>query len=147
MLGYRKQVAEKISNFTFNLFQISIILLSIAAFGALLFGIKQGLLGYPNMQISGNGSGNYLLKWYQDISGEILPQAWVFSLPLTIYRIAILSWALWIAFAFIKWLRWAWECFSDRGLWRKIDWNKLRNSPWKRYGEGHKKAETKNESR
>jgi len=142
VLGYRKQVAEKLSNFTFNLFQVFIILLSIVAFGSLLFGIKQGLLGYPNMQISGNGSGNYLLKWYQDISGEILPQAWVFSLPLTIYRIAILAWALWIAFAFIKWLRWAWECFSARGLWRKIDWNKLRNRPWKRHGDRQKNAET-----
>ncbi len=127
VLGCRKQVAEKLSNFTFNLFQLVIIVLSIAAFGFLLFGIRQGLLGSPDMQISGNGSGNYQLNWYQDISGEILPQAWIFSLPLTVYRIAILCWALWISFAFVKWLRWAWECYSANGLWRKIDWHKLWN--------------------
>ena len=41
-----------------------------------------------------------------------------------------------------KWFRWEWECFSVSGLWRKIDWNKLRNRPWKKHGDRQKKAET-----
>jgi hypothetical protein len=119
-LGYRKKAPEHLPGLLFNLTQMVLVGLTAAALAALLFGIKQGLLGYPDMQIAGNGSGNYVLNWYQDISGAVLPRAWVLSLPIIIYRILILLWALWLAFAVIAWLRWAWDCFSSGGLWRPL---------------------------
>ena len=33
-------------------------------------------------------------------------------------KLAILAWALWLAFALLKWLRWGWDCFSAGGLWK-----------------------------
>ena len=119
-LGYRKKTPERLSGVLFNGGQIVLVGLTVAALAALLFGIKQGLLGYPDMQIAGNGSGNYVLNWYQDISEAVLPQAWVCSLSIVVYRLMILAWALWLAFAVIKWLRWAWECFSAGGLWQPM---------------------------
>ena len=118
MLGYRKRKSGQLSAAAFNGLQLLVAVLTVAALGALLAGIERGLLGYPDMQVAGNGSGNYVLNWYQDISGTILPRAWVLSVPIMVYRLLILAWALWLAFALINWLRWAWECFSADGLWR-----------------------------
>jgi len=120
-LGYRRKAGERLPLLAFNGTQVVLVVLTGAALAALLSGIKQGLLGYPDMQIAGNGSGNYVLNWYQDISGASLPRAWVVSVPIFVYRLLILAWALWLAFAIIRWLRWAWECFSTGGLWKPFN--------------------------
>ncbi|MFO7749187.1 MAG: hypothetical protein R6V54_03755 [Desulfobacteraceae bacterium] len=50
----------------------------------LFYGIHNGLLGHPDMQIACNGSSSHTLKWYQDITDSTLPQPVVFSLPMTV---------------------------------------------------------------
>ena len=128
MLGYRKRRGGHLSATAFNGLQFLLVVLTVAALVALLAGLERGLLGYPDMQIAGNGSGNYVLNWYQDISGNILPRAWVLSVPIIVYRLLILAWALWLSFALINWLRWAWESFSTGGLWRSLNLRKrIRN--------------------
>jgi hypothetical protein len=42
----------------------------------------------------------------------------VLSVPIVVYRLAMLAWALWIAQAVVGWLRWGWECMNEGGLWR-----------------------------
>ena len=106
----------------FNLAQLGLALLSLVALGLLFLAVQQGLLGLPNMQISGHGSYGNTLLWYQDRSTALLPQAWVLSVPLWVYRLLMLSWALWLAFALLGWLRWGWSCFAYQGLWRPIRW-------------------------
>jgi hypothetical protein len=81
--------------------------------------VAEGLLGQPAMQISGNGSIATHLVWYQDRSADTLPQPWVISVPLWVYRILMLAWALWLANSLLNWLRWGWGCFTADGLWRK----------------------------
>ncbi len=120
-LGLRNKNGKQFSDTTFNFIQIILPALTFLAIVVLFYGIQNGLLGYPDMQITGNGSYDHSLKWYQDISGSILPQPVVFSLPMIVYRVLILAWALWIAFALIKWLRWGWECYSNDGLWRQVE--------------------------
>jgi hypothetical protein len=68
------------------------------------------------------------LKWFADRAGETLPDAWMLSVPLTVYRLLMLAWALWIAFALIAWLRWSWECFSAGGYWRSITLGKPKST-------------------
>ncbi len=63
------------------------------------------ITGWP-MQV-GNMSSAYNLNWYQDRSASTLPQAWVVSVPLMVYRVLMLLWALWLAFSLLKWLTWA----------------------------------------
>jgi hypothetical protein len=72
------------------------------------------------MQITGNGSTAALLRWYHDRAGATLPRTWVVSVPLLVYRLAMLGWALWIAWAVLWWLRWGWVCFSEGGRWRRL---------------------------
>jgi hypothetical protein len=31
----------------------------------------------------------------------------------------MLAWALWLAFAVLRWLKWGWGCYTTHGLWRK----------------------------
>lgn len=120
VLGQRKLRGKDIKGpKTFNLIQIALVVLTMAALGSLFAAIQQGLLGHPNMQIGGNGSMGHYLRWYQDRSGPVLPTAWVITVPLLVYRLGMLLWALWLAVALLKWLRWGWECFSDTVLWRK----------------------------
>jgi hypothetical protein len=30
----------------------------------------------------------------------------------------MLAWALWLSFALLRWLPWAWRSFSNDGFWR-----------------------------
>ncbi len=103
----------------YYLVQVGIGLLSLIALLTLAGVIPQSLLSQPDMQVSGNGSNNYLYRWYQDRVGSELPQALVISLPLWCYRIAMLLWSLWLAFALLRWLRWGWSCFAEGGVWPK----------------------------
>ncbi len=117
-LGMRKTLDTDLSKTKFNLIQVGLGALTFIALSVLFEAIRQGLLGSPEMQISGNGSNAYALNWYQDRIANIPPQAWIFSVPLFVYRVLMLLWSLWLAFALLRWLRWGWECFSKNGLWR-----------------------------
>jgi hypothetical protein len=108
----------------FNLLQVVLVGISVMAATLLLISLQQGLLGHPDMQILGNGSSRTLLRWYQDRIDAQLPQAWMMSAPLFVYRIAMLAWALWLAFALLKWLRWGWLCFSGGAIWRPMTWRR-----------------------
>ena len=121
LLRWRKTLANRdIGAFKFNLLQLGLILLALLAGVALLDAIRQGLLGPPEMQIAGNDSSAWRLNWYQDRITGPLPVAWVISAPMLFYRGLMLAWALWLAFAVLKWLSWAWACFSAGGLWRQM---------------------------
>ncbi|MGR9100212.1 MAG: hypothetical protein ACU826_06560 [Gammaproteobacteria bacterium] len=103
----------------FNAAQVGLGLLTLVSLVFLFVAIKQGLLGSPEMQISGNQSSAYNLNWYQDRSPETLPAATVVSVPLSVYRLLMLSWSLWLALSLLDWLKWGWKCFSAGGLWNK----------------------------
>jgi len=103
----------------FNVLQISIGGLTVLALGVLFAAVAQGLLSSPDMQITGNQSSAFLLNWYQDRSLSILPAATVISVPLMVYRLLMLAWALWLAVSLLNWLKWGWNCFSSNGLWNK----------------------------
>lgn len=117
-MSFRTRLAEVKNDFIFNISQIGLIILTIIALGVLVFALQQGLLGMPEMQIRGNGSSVWELKWYQDRIASQLPQPWVFSVPLLVYRLLMLLWALWLAFSLINWLRQGWENYSVGGYWR-----------------------------
>ncbi|QJD28684.1 hypothetical protein [Methylococcus geothermalis] len=103
----------------FNLIQSGLALLTVLALSILLSAVHQGLLGLPDMGITGYDSSAYRLNWYTDRSGPLLPRPWVVSVPLFAYRLLMLAWALWLAYALLDWLRWGWGCFSAGGLWRQ----------------------------
>jgi len=120
-LSARQKLSVEILNkWVFDLIQIALVMLTISALGTLLSSIEQGLIGKPDMYILGNGSSDTFLKWYQDRSNAVLPDIMVVSLPMWIYRMIVLMWALWLAFALLRWLKWGWECFSTTALWKPL---------------------------
>lgn len=116
LLGWRKQAADIESRY-FNLLQVLIAGLTLLALGLLFLAVEQGLLGSPEMQITGNQSSAFNLNWYQDRSAATLPVATVISVPLIVYRILMLAWSLWLAVSLLNWLKWGWSCFSSGRLW------------------------------
>lgn len=118
-LGLRKKNPLKDRVLYFNLTQLILIFWTLVALFCLYLSVQAGLLGIPDMQISGNGSSSFLLNWTQDRIGSFMPRPWVFSLPLIVFRLLMLFWALWLAVYLLKWLRWGWNCFSEGGWWRK----------------------------
>lgn len=116
-LHFRKTISPNKDRNTFNLIQTSIGFLTILALIALVWAISQGLLGHPDMNIIGNGSNSSMLRWYQDVSGQHMPQAWLVSIPMFAYRLAMLAWALWISYTLLGLLKWGWKIVSEPRLW------------------------------
>jgi hypothetical protein len=119
-LGWRRDKGAGATPMGFNAVQVLMVILTLAALSGLFWSITQGLLGLPEMQISGNGSSASDLQWYMDRAGDVLPRPWVLSVPLMLYRLAMLAWALWLAQALLRWLKWGWGCFTEGGVWRPI---------------------------
>lgn len=117
-LAWRAAHGRGLDDSRFNVLQIGLALLTLAALFVLLQAVEQGLLGLPSMQIAGYGSDAYRLNWYQDRSGPVLPRPWIVSAPLWAYRALMLAWALWLAYSLLDWLRWGWGAYSADGLWR-----------------------------
>ncbi|HEX3128651.1 MAG TPA: hypothetical protein VH394_15065, partial [Thermoanaerobaculia bacterium] len=120
VLGLRRREGQRIGNpQLFDLLQVILAGWTLLTLGVLLWAVQQGLLGTPEMQIAGNGSYSSELHWYADRAGELLPRPWVLSVPLLVYRLAMLAWALWLALSLLRWLRWGWESFTEGGGWRR----------------------------
>lgn len=119
-LAWRRARGAALEPGAFDAVQIALVAGTALALWALFAAIRQGLLGAPEMQIGGNGSNAGHLAWYQDRSAGEVPAARVYSVPLFVYRAAMLAWASWLASALLRWLRWGWESFSEGGLWRPL---------------------------
>lgn len=117
VLQWRSNLNQVVSTRRFKWMQLSLFLLSVTSLGVLIAIIPQGLLSTPDMHIQGNGSSAYYLRWYQDISAGKLAEAWVFSLPLWIYKLVMLLWSLWLASSLIRWLVWGWRALGHQGFW------------------------------
>lgn len=118
-MAYRQKFASKIKTEHFNAVQMVLALFTFATLASLVATLGFGLLGYPDMQITGNGSSSYVLKWFDDRINTVLPSAWFVSVSMWFYRGLMLIWSLWLAFALLGWLKWAWQSYTTEGLWRK----------------------------
>ena len=120
VLGWRaRDPGRMLGRRTFNLFQAGLVAWTLVALGVLGVSLYQGLLGAPEMQVNGNGSSSEMLRWFTDRSAGVLPSPWIVAVPILAYRAAMLAWALWIALALLRWLRWGWDAFTAGGGWRK----------------------------
>ena len=115
--GAREAWGAGLSRFYYNVSQVGLGLLTLLAFAAILVGIPAGLLGNPDMHVTGYHSSGHQLTWFADQSATTTPTAAVWSLPMWTYKALILAWALWLSFALVRWLPWVWGRFAARGLW------------------------------
>jgi hypothetical protein len=112
----------------FNLLQLFVLMLSTASLVILVIAVGEGLLGNPEMFIRGNGSSRTLLQWFQPSVNSALPEPTVVSISVWFYRLLMLAWALWLAAALLRWLKWGWNQFSSGGCWKRM-WKKKKKTP------------------
>lgn len=110
---------QKLPVWAYNLCQVILILLTLLAIGIFIGIASSGLLGDPEMYITGNGSSDSRLVWYEARTPGDLPQPGYASISVWWYRLAMLLWALWLAAALVRWLRLGWKNSSQGGHFRK----------------------------
>lgn len=129
LLAWRGKLhRDDVSGFLFNVLQLFVLLVSAISLGVLVFAVGEGLLGDPEMFIRGNGSSRRLLNWFQPTAAAELPPASVLSVSVWFYRLLMLAWALWLASAMLRWLKWGWNQFSHEGCWKRM-WKKKEQAP------------------
>lgn len=119
-LGWRLRAHRPARAWAYNFTQLTFVLWTAIAAVLVFAAIRAGLLESPDMQVMGNGSDETLLRWYSDQVATTLPRPVIFSVPLFIYRIAMMAWALWLALALLRWSRWVWGAFLSQGLWKPM---------------------------
>ncbi|EDY18784.1 hypothetical protein CfE428DRAFT_3821 [Chthoniobacter flavus Ellin428] len=106
---------QRLSRYSYNVLQIFLILLTIAALVILIAAVGEGLLGRPEMFIAGNDSTATELHWFKARSEDSLPHCRCLSVSIWWYRLFMLIWALWLAMALIRWLQRGWKNFGTGG--------------------------------
>ncbi|MEY2935594.1 MAG: hypothetical protein RL033_6343, partial [Pseudomonadota bacterium] len=103
----------------FNARQFLLLVFTLVFLGCLFGAVYDSLLNTPDMEVAGANSSERLLRWYVDRTPGTLPEAWVLTLSLWVWRGVMLLWALWLAHSLVGWLQWAWRRFSSEGVWRQ----------------------------
>ena len=115
--GAREQWRSLIPPWRYNATQVLFALFTVIALLSIIVSLPSGLLGAPDMHVTGNGSSGNSLVWFADRSDSLLPLASAWSVPIWIYKVLILAWALWLSFALLRWLPWVWKTFAKEGFW------------------------------
>ncbi len=117
LLAWRE--SSDLDHRAYNARQLAIAFTTAVTFCVLLAAVHQGLLGHPDMQVSGYESTLSELRWFTDRAEPRLTSPLVVSAPMFIYRFAMLGWALWLALSVVGWLRWGFAAFARGGFWRR----------------------------
>jgi hypothetical protein len=110
------------SSLVYNGVQVALALFTALTISVLVFsGIRNGLLSAPDMGVTGPGSGSRSFSWFDDQTAGLLDAPSIWSVPMWIYKVLFLLWAGWMAFALVRWLRWAFNAWKTGGLWRSAE--------------------------
>ena len=121
---------KDISRSAFNFSQLLLFALTIITLLSLLAVIPTSLLSTPNMGITGNHSYGNHLQWFADKSDGALPAISVLSIPILFYKALMLAWVIWLSFAGLQWIKWAWIKLGAQGYWRaKVNADVVDKSP------------------
>ena len=115
--GGRDRWRARIPWWQYNATQVLFALFTVVALLSIVGSLPGGLLGTPDMHVTGNGSAGNSLVWFADRSASALPVATAWTAPIWIYKVLILAWALWLSFALLRWLPWVWRAFAKEGFW------------------------------
>jgi hypothetical protein len=119
----RERWGRSLEAWKFNFMQVAFALFAVVAVATLFAAVHNGLLGRPSMLVVGNGSNDTLLHWYQDRVAGTTPAATVISLPLWVWRVAMLAWSVWLALTVVRISGWVWQAFASGGRWQRMDFS------------------------
>jgi hypothetical protein len=119
IMRWREQRTAGESALVYNSVQVALALFTALTIAVLVFsGIRNGLLSAPDMRVEGAGSGSGQFSWFADQTPGPLEAPSIWSVPMWAYRALFFAWASWMAFALVRWLRWAFNAWKTGGLWR-----------------------------
>ena len=118
VFAWREKHALK-NHILYNIAQVLCAIWTVIALGCLVGAIYTGLAIKPDMQVSGFGSTNDTLNWYVDRVPDLFPTPWILSVPMIVWKIIMLIWALWLAASVVKWAPWAWRAFAASAVWKR----------------------------
>lgn len=98
-----------------DLLQLLLLFTGLAVLVILYAAIHSGLLMQPDMQVQGAGSQGSTLRWIAERVNGSLPQPWLVWVPIAVYRLVMLLWALWLAVRLLRWLPWCWRQLHREG--------------------------------
>lgn len=116
----RRYLPGRLGPWRFDAIQIVLTGITLLSFLALVAAIPAGLLGSPDMHIAGGDASYGELGWLADRATGLLPQASAITLPMWAYKAAMLAFALWLAYAFIGWIKLAWAALTAGGGWMRL---------------------------
>ena len=108
----------------YNTSQLLLYVLSFFAILSLVSVVPTSLLSSPSMGIEGNQSYGNHLQWFSDKTTGLLPHVSVFSISTLFYKGIMLAWVIWLSFAFLSWIKWAWKALGEQGYWHSEPNNK-----------------------
>ena len=120
---------QRLPFLAYNAVQVALVAATIAVVGVLIYVVGEGLLGNPEMFISGNNSTRTQLQWFQARSGTLLPTCGCVSVSIWWYRFLMLLWALWLAVSVLRWLAMAWKAFGSGEYFRAFPARKKAATP------------------
>jgi hypothetical protein len=101
-----------------NSLQVALLVLTVMSLLVFAVIVSTGLTGSPDMSIVGYDSNNSILRWYQDTASNVPVDVEVFSVSVSVWRVCMFLWSLWLASSLIRWVSEAWRAFSHGGFWR-----------------------------
>jgi hypothetical protein len=117
LLSYRCRVVVSRPSLK-KLLQITVVGYTLVFLGCLCGAVYDGLVTNPDMRIAMADTGTGIgLRWFEDRIQGAMPRPVVLSLPVLVFRLLNLLWALWLASSLLGWLKWGWQCFGKGGLW------------------------------
>ena len=116
----RRYLPGALGKWRFDLTQLVLVGLTLAAFSALVLAIPAGLLGAPDMHVAGSAGSYGELAWLADRSSGVLPTASAITLPMWAYKALMLAFALWLAWALIGWIKLAWAALTAGTGWMRL---------------------------
>jgi len=117
-VGWKKQQQVMTKDLSAVLLQWFSLLLSVITIMVFIASVAFGLLSYPQMGITGQGSSATNLNWFMDAYQNQLPAITIVSLPIWWYKGLMLIWSIWVSFSLLDWLQQLLKSF-DKNLWWK----------------------------
>ncbi|HXS16121.1 MAG TPA: hypothetical protein VN764_02975, partial [Polyangiaceae bacterium] len=106
-----------LTGFRHNLVQLMLVAYTLTFLTVMTGAVYEGLVGSPDMDVSGAGSYGTHLVWFSDRSSGRFAPAWCLNLTIWIWRGFMLAWALWLSRALLAWLKWAWTELTRGKFW------------------------------
>ncbi|MBL4660005.1 MAG: hypothetical protein JKY19_06595 [Alcanivoracaceae bacterium] len=117
-VGWKKQQQIITKDLSAILLQWFSLLLTVITIIVFIASVAFGLLSYPQMGITGQGSNASNLNWFMDVYQNQLPAITIISLPIWWYKGLMLMWSIWVSFSLLDWLQQLLKSF-DKSLWWK----------------------------